>query len=206
MTAITFTGTNPTVGASTDTWGTTLNTGRTQIKADLDMLNTAPTATILGRTTAGTGEVERLTVAQATALLDAVVGATQTAFGTKGLVPAAAIAAQHQVLTGAGTFQSGYGRAFGLVITTTNVNGSQPTFTNGINVASISTVTVGASQSSCTITFTNALPNATYAVHGATTGSVGTLGADFAYGSKGTTSVVVYWGNTAGEISVSGFA
>lgn len=35
---ITFDGANPSVGASADTWGSILNDGRTQIKADLDAL------------------------------------------------------------------------------------------------------------------------------------------------------------------------
>lgn len=47
------------------------------------------TATIKGRTTAGTGDPEDLTAAQATALLSAVVGDSGSG-GTKGLVPAPA--------------------------------------------------------------------------------------------------------------------
>jgi len=167
------------------------------------------TARIKGRVTAGTGAVEDLTGTQATTLLDAVVGATQSVAGTKGVVPAAAAGDQYKVLTGAGTFQAGYGRSFGCVITTTNVNGSQPTFTNGVNVASISTLTVAGALSSCTITFTNALPNATYAIHATTNGSPGADTADTSYGTKTTTTFILYWGNAAGnptEISVSGFA
>jgi hypothetical protein len=172
-------------------------------------LATVATATIKGRVTAGTGVVEDLTATQATTLINAVVGATQSVAGTKGAVPAAAAGDQHKVLTGAGTFQAGYGRAFGCVITTTNVNGSQPTFTNGVNVASLSTLTVVGALATCTITFTDALPNATFAIHGATNGNTGADSADFAYGVKTTTSVVVYWGIAGGaptEISVSGFA
>lgn len=170
-------------------------------------LATVPTATIKGRVTAGTGVVEDLTATQATTVLNAVVGATQSVAGTKGLVPAASAGDQYKVLTGAGTFQAGYGRAFGCVITTTNVNGSQPTFTNGVNVASLSTLTVSGAQSSCTITFTDALPNATFAVHVQSAGGISNAGTS--YGGKTTTTVIVYWDNTGGvatEISVSGFA
>lgn len=48
-----------------------------------------PTATFKGRLTAGTGDVETLTAAEATSLLDVVVG-DSGAGGTKGLVPAPA--------------------------------------------------------------------------------------------------------------------
>ena len=167
------------------------------------------TARIKGRLTAGTGAVEDVTGSQVTTLLDTVVGATQSVAGTKGVVPAAAAGDQYKVLTGAGTFQVGYGRAFGCVITTTNVNGSQPTFTNGVNVASLSTLTVAGALSSCTVTLTDALPNATYVIHATTNGLPGTDQVDTAYGAKTTTTFVLYWGNAAGsptEISVSGFA
>jgi len=203
LTAISFTGTNPTVGASTDTWGTTINTGLTQIKADLDMLNATPTTTILGRVTGGTGEVERLTAAQATTIPNPVVGATQSTGGTKGMVPAASAGDQHKVLTGAGTFQVGYGRAFGCVIVNTCINGSQPTLTAAMNVASVSTLTVSASIASCIITFTNALPNATYAVHGNANGSISGVAYD-----RTTTTATLYWDTTGAvntAISVSGF-
>lgn len=172
-------------------------------------LTTMATARIKGRVTAGTGAVEDVTGAQVTTLLDTVVGATQSVAGTKGVVPAAAAGDQYKVLTGAGTFQVGYGRAFGCVITTTNVNHSQPTFTNGVNVASLSTLTVAGALSSCTVTLTDALPNATYAIHATTNGLPGADTADTAYGTKTTTTFVLYWGNAAGnptEISVSGFA
>ena len=167
------------------------------------------TSTVKGRVTAGTGDPEDLTVTQLTTLVNAVVGATQSAAGTKGAVPAASAGDQHKVLSGAGSFEVGLGRAFGCVITTTNVNGSQPTFTNGRNVASISTLTVVGALSSCTITFTNALPNATYAAHVTTNGGPGSDTADATYGTKTTTTLAVYWGNAVGnptEISVSGFA
>lgn len=63
------------------------------------------TATIKGRTTAGTGDPEDLTATQATALLNAVVGDSGSG-GTKGLVPApgAGDAAAGKFLKADGTF------------------------------------------------------------------------------------------------------
>ena len=65
------------------------------------------TQTIKGRTTAGTGDPEDLTAAQATALLDGVVG-DSGAGGTKGLVPAPAAgdAASAKFLKADGTWQA----------------------------------------------------------------------------------------------------
>lgn len=204
MTAITFTGTNPTVGASTDTWGTTLNTGRTQIKADLDMLNATTANSILGRNEGTSGEVERLTVTETTAMLNAVVGATASTAGTKGLVPAGSAGDQHKVLTGGGTFQAGYGRAFGCVITSTSVNGSTPTIAATTNVASISNVTEGGGIASADLTFTNALPSTAYAVHATLKNN---LTLDASYDLTATGTVRIYWGTVnPAVISVSGFA
>lgn len=58
-------------------------------KVTLAMMAQVATATFLGRTTASTGNVESLTVTQATALLNAFVGDSGSG-GTKGLVPAPA--------------------------------------------------------------------------------------------------------------------
>lgn len=211
MTAVVITTTSavPVVGADEDTWGTKNNAKWATAKVDLDALALTPANRIKGNNTGSPQGVDDLTGAQVTAMLDAAAGATQSTAGTKGMVPAAAAGDQHKVLTGAGTFQAGYGRAFGCVITNTNVNGSQPTFTNGVNVASLSVLTVAGALTACTITFTNALPNATYAVHVTTNGNPGADSSDASYGTKTTSSVVVYWGNAAGnptEISVSGFA
>lgn len=67
------------------------------------------TATFKGRTTASTGSVEDLSVAQATALLNAVVGDSGSG-GTKGLVPAPAAgdAATKKTLLADGTWGRGY--------------------------------------------------------------------------------------------------
>lgn len=199
--------------AATGTWSAPQTFSGTVTVPDESFSNaklaTMATARIKGRVTAGTGAVEDVTGSQVTTLLDPVVGATQSVAGTKGVVPAASAGDQYKVLTGAGTFQIGYGRAFGCVITTTNVNGSQPTFTNGVNVASLSTLTVVGALSTCTVTFTDALPNATYAVHATTNGVPGTDTVDTSYGTKTTGSFVLYWGNGGGqptEISLSGFA
>jgi hypothetical protein len=204
MTAITYTGATPTVGADEDTWGTELNVSLGQIAADLSMLNTTPSATFLGRTTASTGEVERLTATQATAALNAVAGATQSVAGTKGLVPAAPAGDQHKVLTGGGTFQAGYGRAFGCIINSTSVNGSTPTIAAATNVASISNVTETAGVAYADLTFTNALPSTSYAVH---VGRKNPTGTTEGYDNTATGSVRIYWSTqNPAVISVSGFA
>lgn len=167
-------------------------------------LATVATATIKGRVTAGTGVVEDLTGTQTTTLLSNVVGASQSVAGTKGLVPAAAAGDQYKVLTGAGTFQAGYGRAFGCVITSTSVNGSTPTIAGAVNVASISNVTEAAGVAYADLTFTNALASTAYAVHVSRLNPLGTLEG---YDTKAVGSVRIYWSTqNPAEISVSGFA
>lgn len=64
-------------------------------------LATMATATFKGRTTAGTGNAEDLTVTQATALLNVMVGDSGSG-GTKGLVPAPATGDATKFLNGAG--------------------------------------------------------------------------------------------------------
>jgi hypothetical protein len=64
------------------------------------------TQTIKGRTTALTGNAEDLTATQATAILNAAVGATGSVAGTKGLVPAPAIGDQVKFLRGDMTYQT----------------------------------------------------------------------------------------------------
>jgi hypothetical protein len=64
------------------------------------------TQTIKGRTTASTGNAEDLTATQATAILNAAVGATGSVAGTKGLVPAPAIGDQVKFLRGDMTYQT----------------------------------------------------------------------------------------------------
>lgn len=74
-------------------------------KVSLAMMAQVATARFLGRTTAGTGDVESLTATQATALLNNVVG-DSGAGGTKGLVPAPAAgdAAANKFLKADGTW------------------------------------------------------------------------------------------------------
>lgn len=204
MTAITYLGEMPTPGADEDTWGTELVTIGTKIGNDLSMLNTTPTSTILGRVTASTGEVERLTGAQAATVIPAVIGASQSVAGTKGAVPAPAAAEQNKVLAGDGTWRSGLGRAFGCIIASADANGTQPTLSSTLNVASISTLTVSGSDAIATLTFTNALPSADYAVH-----ITGSKQATSSFTTRTTTTVVVQWGIGGGgsnTIAVSGFA
>jgi hypothetical protein len=62
------------------------------------------TARFVGRTTAGTGVPEELTGTQATALLDAMGGASSGSPGTKGLVPQPGAGQQNSVLNGAGNW------------------------------------------------------------------------------------------------------
>jgi hypothetical protein len=84
-------------------------------KVTLGMMAQVATATFLGRTTAGTGNVEALTATQATALLNAFVGDSGSG-GTKGLVPAPASgdAAAGKVLgAGGGWVTTGAGDVVG---------------------------------------------------------------------------------------------
>lgn len=116
MTAITYDGATPTIGADADTWGAELNTGAlAKIKVDLDMLNATTANTILGRNEGTTGEVERLSVTEATAMLNAVVGDVGSG-GTKGLVPAPASGdgAARKVLAASGGWISNEIKAHGL--------------------------------------------------------------------------------------------
>lgn len=105
---------------------TTTNAGVTAIgsnKVTLGQMAQVATATFLGRTTAGTGNVEALTVTQATALLNNVVGDSGSG-GTKGLVPAPASgdAAANKFLKADGTWTapSGTGDVTGPASSTDN--------------------------------------------------------------------------------------
>lgn len=202
MTAVTYTGATPTVGADEDTWGTEINVSLGQIAADLSMLNTTTANTILGRNEGTTGEVERLTATEATAMLNAVVGDSGSG-GVKGLAPATVAGDKRKVLTGAGTWQAGYGRAFGCIINTTSVNGSTPTIAAAMNVASISNVTEAAGLASADLTFTDAMPSTSYAVHATQKNATA---ASASYDNTATGSVRIYWATVNPTvISVSGF-
>lgn len=155
MTAITYTGATPTVGADEDTWGTELNTSLGQIATDLSMLNTATANSILGRNEATSGEVERLTGTEVTAMLNAVVG-DSGAGGTKGLVPAPAAgdAAAEKYLNADGTWGVPKPHAFALI------NGATGALVAGHNVTSTSRAALG----NYTVTMTNAAASANYNV------------------------------------------
>lgn len=207
MTAITFTATKPNVGGSADTWGGIINTGLDQIKTDLDMLNASPTARILGRNDPGTGEIERLTGAEVTAMLDALAPATQAAAGTQGVAPTPPAASQYSPLCGNGQFRRGVGRQAGCTIVTTNVNGSQPTLTGALNAASVSVLTVVGALSAATVTFTDPMPTTNYQVHSTGNGVPSANGSG--HDTKNVGSVRIYWDNTGGaqtQIDVSVFA
>lgn len=190
----------PVVGADADTWGGKLNT----IINSIDTLLSSPANTIKGNNTGAQVATANLTPAQVAAMLPAVAGATQIAAGTKGLVPQPTAGQQDRVLGGDGTWRLGLGRAAGASIATTNVNGSQPTFVGGLNIASLSTLTVVGAQSSCLVTFTNALPNANYQV--VATGNGNTANAGVSFGGKGGTGFTLYWDNTAGNMTQIDFS
>lgn len=101
------------------------------------------TNTIKGNNTGATANAIDLTATQATAMLDAMVGATGIANGTKGLVPQPLITNQLQYLRGDGTWASpaGAGTVTSVSVVTANgVSGSvaTPTSTPAI------TLTLGA--------------------------------------------------------------
>jgi hypothetical protein len=91
-------------GDVTTTAGTVATTIAAGVVTNAKMANVG-TATFKGRTTSGTGSPEDLTVTQATALLNAVVGDSGSG-GTKGLVPApsAGDAAAGKFLKADGTY------------------------------------------------------------------------------------------------------
>lgn len=76
-------------------------------------LSQVATNTIRGRLTAGTGNIEDLSVTQVTSMLNAMVGATAGTGGTKGLVPAPAAGDEAKYLRGDGTWGDGGGGGSG---------------------------------------------------------------------------------------------
>lgn len=108
----TITLTGDVTGSGTGSFATTIGSN----KVTLGMMAQVATARFLGRTTAGTGDVEALTAAQATALLDAMVGDSGSG-GMKGLVPAPASgdAAAGKFLKADGTWAAPAGGGSGTV-------------------------------------------------------------------------------------------
>jgi hypothetical protein len=188
----------PTVGADADAWGTLLNA----VFTSQDTVFAAPANTIKGNNTGSTAAPVNLTATQATAMFNAFGGDSGSG-GLKGLVPATVAGDKRKVLTGAGTWQAGYGRAFGCVITSTSVNGSTPTIAATMNIASISNVTENAGIAYADLTFTDAMPSTSYAVHVSRKNPVGEYEG---YDNTATGSVRIYWGaQSPAIISVSGF-
>ena len=208
MTAVVITTTSavPTVGGDEDTWGTKTNAKWATVKADLDALALTPANTLKGNNTGSPAGVNDLTVAQAAAMLPAVIGDAGSG-GTKGLVPAPAAGQARYPLIGDGTFKRGVGRLAGGVFTMTLSDGA--TVTAGaasLNIASASVLTVTGTQASFVITFTSALPDTDYSVN--LTAAQGAL-VGCRYFSKSTTQVTVAFDTTGGsspaELSVSIF-
>ncbi len=148
---------------------TITNAGVTAIganKVTLAMMNTVATATFLGRTTAGTGNVEALTVTQATALLN-TFGGDAGSGGVKGLVPATAIGDATKVLKGDATWgtTSDFAEATSAIFTIANgtkaiIGGSNLTIKANLTsafvyVGNVSNVPVGVAISG-DVTITNA--------------------------------------------------
>lgn len=158
-------GTDPVADSATDTLNLTSSGSTVTITGDsstdtvnFDIANDAvtnaklanmATQTFKGRTTGGTGDPEDLTVTQATALLNAVVGDSGSG-GTKGLVPAPAAgdAAAGKFLKADGTFAVPAGGGSSVIVqdegsavntaTTLNFVGSGVTATDaGSGVATI---------------------------------------------------------------------
>lgn len=136
--------TNGDLSGDVTTSGTLAATIANDAVSNAKLANMA-TATIKGRTTAGTGDPEDLTATQATALLNAVVGDSGSG-GTKGLVPApgAGDAAAGKFLKADGTFAVPPGS--GVSLSTVNV------FTKNQSVSPYAltdgaTISVDASQS-----------------------------------------------------------
>lgn len=154
MTALTYTGATPTVGADEDTWGAENNDALTKIHADLTMLNTTTANSILGRNEGTSGEVQRLTVSEVRDMLPAVVGDSGSG-GTKGLVPAPAAgdAAAEKYLNADGTW--GVPKPFAFA----KINGSTGAVVAGHNVASVSKAT-----GTYNVTMTTAASSANYTV------------------------------------------
>jgi hypothetical protein len=133
----TITLTGDVTGTGTGSFGASIGAN----KVTNSHLAQVATASFKGRTSAGTGSPEDLTTAQATALLNVMVG-DSGAGGTKGLVPAPAAGDATKFLTGAGTYVavSGGGGGGGTVtgVSVTTANGISGSVANSATMPAIS--------------------------------------------------------------------
>lgn len=163
-------------GASLDpTFQAAIASGVVANGVTLAMLAQVSTATFLGRTTAATGNVEALTVTQATALLNSMVGDSGSG-GTKGLAPApsAGDAALGKYLKADGTWSAPPGSAAASEIWVINGNGNGSSNTRVRRWSNIQSTTGSA------ITYADSA----------------TLGGSFTINTTGIYSITMFDGNT----------
>lgn len=114
---------------------------------DFAKLQQISTGSFVGRTTAGTGNVQELTTAQATALLNAFVGDSGSG-GTKGLVPAPSSGDAGKYLDGDGTFtttNTAFNKNFGTSAGTVLEGDTPPSDIGAVPTSRILTAGVGLS-------------------------------------------------------------
>ena len=114
---------------------------------DFEKLQQISTGSFVGRTTAGTGNIQELTAAQATALLNAFVGDSGSG-GTKGLVPAPSSGDAGKYLDGDGTFtttNTAFNKNFGTTAGTVLEGDTAPSDIGAVPTSRILTAGVGLS-------------------------------------------------------------
>lgn len=114
---------------------------------DFEKLQQISTGSFVGRTTAGTGNIQELTAAQATALLNAFVGDSGSG-GTKGLVPAPSSGDAGKYLDGDGTFtttNTAFNKNFGTSAGTVLEGDTAPSDIGAVPTSRILTAGVGLS-------------------------------------------------------------
>lgn len=155
--------TSRTLTLGTDASGSVAITGAADFTLNLTIVNNAitnakladvPTQTFKGRTTAGTGDPEDLTLTQVRALIPAVTGDGGSG-GEKGLVPAPAAGdgADDKVLHADGTWKKQKVFAYAVI------NGSTGALVKGFNIA-----TASGGSGVFDLTFTDAAADANYCV------------------------------------------
>ena len=149
------------------------------------MLAQVSTATFKGRTTAATGNVEDLTVAQATALLNVFVG-DAGAGGTKGLVIAPAIGDATKFLRGDATWAT---------VTTASVTSVSVVSANGFSGTVANATTTPAIT--VTTTITGILKGNATAI------SAATVGTDYSVGTSALGTGILKSTTTTGALSIA---